>query len=56
MSLTPRITELRRKHDVLSKQIEFEQRRPASDDLEIALLKKRKLEIKDQIARLSAGA
>ncbi|MEM7497842.1 MAG: YdcH family protein [Pseudomonadota bacterium] len=56
MSQSPRIFELRRKHEALSRQIEFEQKRPSSDDLEIAALKRRKLELKDEIAKLSSHA
>ncbi|MEL6481792.1 MAG: YdcH family protein [Pseudomonadota bacterium] len=54
MSLSSRITELRRKHEALSQRIELEQRQPASDALEIKTLKRRKLELKDEITRLSA--
>jgi hypothetical protein len=56
MSLKPRIDELRRKHEALSRKIEVEQRQPGSDDLEIAALKRRKLELKDEITRLAPHA
>ncbi|MEM6357485.1 MAG: YdcH family protein [Pseudomonadota bacterium] len=55
MSLSSRITELRRKHEALSRQIEVEQRQPASDALEIKVMKRRKLELKDEITRLSTA-
>lgn len=53
MSLNSHIEELRRKHDVLSRQVEAESRNPGSDSLELTALKRRKLAIKQQIARLS---
>ena len=54
MSLTSHLTELRKKHELLSDQIEVEQRSPGSDDLNVASLKKEKLRLKEEIARISA--
>lgn len=56
MSMTAHIQELRRKHATLSQQVETEQRKPASDGLQIAELKKQKLKIKEEIERLSTHA
>jgi len=56
MSLGSHLNELRKKHDVLSKKIEVEQRSPAADDLEIADLKRQKLHLKDEIYRIDQGA
>lgn len=53
MSLSSHLTELRRKHQNLSARIEEEQRSPGSDDLSIAALKKEKLRLKEEIARMS---
>ncbi|MGF1553728.1 MAG: YdcH family protein [Paracoccaceae bacterium] len=53
MSLDQHVHELRRKHEALSRRIETELRHPGSDDLAIAELKRRKLHLKDEIARLS---
>ena len=53
MSLDSHLTELRRKHELLSNRIEEEQRRPAADELGLATLKKEKLRLKEQITRLS---
>ena len=53
MNLPSHLSELRRKHEALDSRIELEQRSPASDDLAIASLKKEKLRLKDEIARLS---
>ena len=53
MSVASHITELKRKHEHLSAAVEVAQRRPAVDDLEIAELKKQKLKLKEEIARLT---
>ncbi|WP_204115694.1 YdcH family protein [Shimia biformata] len=54
MSVSAHLEELKRKHEVLSKQVEDEQRAPGSSDFQIADLKKQKLRIKEEIERLSA--
>ncbi|MCL5777601.1 DUF465 domain-containing protein [Limibaculum sp. FT325] len=53
MSLTSHLDQLRQKHQALEKMIEDEQRRPGSDPLTIASLKRQKLHLKDEITRLS---
>lgn len=53
MSLTSHLQELRKKHQTLSEAVETAQRQPATDDLEIARLKKRKLQLKEEITRLT---
>jgi len=53
MSLNAHLQELRRKHQVLADQVESAQRRPATDDLVIAEMKKQKLRLKEEITRLS---
>lgn len=53
MSLSSHLSELRKKHQVLSEMIEAEQKNPASDDLNIKQLKLKKLYIKEEIYRLS---
>lgn len=53
MSLNAHVQELKKKHETLSRQVEAAQRSPGVDDLEIARLKKRKLQIKEEISRLS---
>lgn len=55
MSLDSRLSELRRKHEMLSTRIEQEQRRPAADDFALASLKKEKLRLKEEIARLATS-
>ncbi|MEL6838481.1 MAG: DUF465 domain-containing protein [Pseudomonadota bacterium] len=54
MSLSSHLQELKKKHQNLSDSVEMLQRSPATDDLEIAKLKKQKLMIKEEITRLSA--
>ena len=53
MNLGSHIQELRKKHEILSDQVEAAQRAPASDDLEVAQLKKEKLRLKEEISRLT---
>ncbi len=55
MSLGSHLQELQRKHQNLSEAVEEAQRQPGSDDLAIAEMKKQKLRIKEEIARLSAS-
>lgn len=52
MSLTSHLQELRKKHQMLSEAVETAQRQPATDDMEIAKLKKKKLQLKEEITRL----
>jgi len=54
MSLSSHLQELKKKHQTLSENVEVMQRSPASDDIEIAKLKKQKLMLKEEISRLSA--
>lgn len=54
MSLEERIETLRAKHRALEEAIEAENNHPRPDDLEIHRLKKQKLQIKDEIAALTA--
>ena len=54
MSLSSHLQELKKKHQTLSDSVEALQRSPATDDLEIAKLKKQKLMLKEEINRLSA--
>lgn len=55
MSLSSHIIQLREKHAVLDRQIEEATRHPSSDDLELTAMKRKKLQIKEEIARLSAA-
>lgn len=53
MTLSSHLNELRKKHEVLSKQIEQEQRRAGANDLQINDLKRKKLHLKDEIERIA---
>ena len=56
MSLSSHVEELKKKHQTLSNQVEEAQRSPGANDLEISELKKQKLRLKEEIARLSVNA
>ena len=56
MNLGSHIQELRKKHETLSTKVEEVQRNPGSDALEISALKKKKLQLKEEITRLSTGS
>ncbi len=53
MSLDERIDALKAKHQALEVALEAENSRPRPDETHVAILKKRKLRIKDEIASLS---
>ena len=53
MSLTSHLQELKKKHQSLSEAVEMAQRNPATNDIEIAKMKKQKLHLKEEIGRLS---
>ncbi len=55
MSITSRIEELRRKHEILSNTVRAEQQSPASDSLHIVALKKQKLRLKEEITALTGA-
>lgn len=54
MTSAPRIESLRVKHDRLEAEIDREVHRPHPDDVHVAELKREKLRIKDQMARMAA--
>ena len=53
MSMNSHLEALKKKHEILSENVEVLQRSPASDDIEVAKLKKQKLMLKEEISRLS---
>lgn len=53
MSLTSHLTELRKKHAILSRQVEEGARSPGTDTVALTEMKKRKLAIKTEIEKLS---
>jgi hypothetical protein len=55
MALQSHLAELERRHQALEKQIEHEALRPGADDLRLAELKRRKLQLKDEIEKIRHG-
>ncbi|MFM2356797.1 MAG: hypothetical protein RLZZ528_2533 [Pseudomonadota bacterium] len=53
MSMNSHLQELRKKHQHLSEAVEEAERSPSVDHLAIADMKKQKLRIKEEIARLT---
>jgi hypothetical protein len=56
MSIQSHLAELERKHQALEQEIADAIAHPSSDDLKIAELKRRKLQVKDELARLRQEA
>jgi hypothetical protein len=56
MSIQTHLAELVRRHQALEIEIAEALQHPSIDDLRIVELKRRKLQVKDEIARLSTGA
>lgn len=54
MSSSSHLEELQRRHEELDQRIADEERRPGSNDLEVAELKRQKLRLKDEIEKLKA--
>ena len=52
MSIQAHLTELERRHQALEHEISEALAHPSTDDLKVAELKRRKLLVKDEIARL----
>lgn len=52
MPMQSHLAELQRRHDALDHEITKEWAHPAADEARLAELKRRKLQIKDEIAKL----
>ncbi|WP_375458617.1 YdcH family protein [uncultured Enterovirga sp.] len=52
MALQNHLAELERKHDALEREIQAAASHPATDDVKLAELKRRKLQLKDELSRL----
>ncbi len=52
MSVESHLAELERRHEALKRKIQEAQTHPGMDELEITALKRRKLQIKDEITQL----
>jgi len=55
MSRETHLAALEQRHDALEKEIERELLHPARDELRLSELKRRKLQLKDEIAKLQYG-
>jgi hypothetical protein len=55
MSLQINLSELEQKHQALEREIQDAMAHPSTDDLKIAELKRRKLQLKDEITKLRTG-
>lgn len=56
MSIQEHLVELKARHRALEKEIADAIAHPSTDDIKIAELKRRKLQLKDEIARMQASA
>ena len=56
MAIESHLAELERRHQALEQEISEALTHPSVDDLQIAELKRRKLHVKDEIARLRQTA
>ena len=52
MSVESHLAELERRHEALKQEIQEAQSHPGFDEFEVTSLKRRKLHIKDEIAKL----
>jgi hypothetical protein len=55
MSLQGHLVELERRHEALKKEIDHEQHRPRLNETKLHELKRKKLQLKDEITRLRQG-
>ena len=55
MTLAGHLAELSEKHRLLETRIQEELARPSADDIQISRLKKEKLRIKDEMAKLKGN-
>jgi hypothetical protein len=56
MAIQAHLAELEKRHRALEQELEDALAHPSSDDMTIAELKRRKLQVKDEIARLRHDA
>lgn len=55
MSLQGHIVELQRRHEALEKELEKEKLHPNADEIKMLELKRKKLQIKDELAKLQVA-
>ncbi len=56
MAIESHLAELEKRHEALEHELNEALNHPSADDLQIAELKRKKLHVKDEIARLRQGA
>ena len=56
MTIQAHLSELERRHQALEAEIADAMTHPSSDDLRIVELKRRKLQVKDEIERIRVGS
>jgi hypothetical protein len=56
MAIPTQLSELEQRHRMLEDEIAEALQHPSTDDFKLAELKRRKLQVKDQIARLRTAA
>jgi hypothetical protein len=56
MAIESHLAELEKRHEALKEQISEALTHPSTDDLQLLELKRRKLHVKDEIARLRSEA
>lgn len=56
MALQNHLVELERKHDALEREIQDAVTHPSTDDTRVAELKRKKLQLKDEITKLKGTA
>jgi hypothetical protein len=56
MPLQNHLTELERKHQALEREIQDALAHPSTNDLKLAELKRRKLQLKDEITKLKGAS
>jgi len=54
MSVESHLAELERRHEALKREVQEAQSHPGVDDMEVLALKRRKLHVKDEIAKLKS--
>jgi hypothetical protein len=56
MTIQAHLSELERRHRALERELAEAMNHPSADDLKIAELKRRKLLVKDEMARIQGGS
>ena len=52
MAMQAHLAELEKRHEALEREIQTELHRPSGDDLKVVTLKRKKLQLKEEIERL----